>query len=173
MEKSEHCKEVYAHFGLALYRAQCVEQSISQLLIFFDFFHKNVLTATSQADWESKFETYDEALSKKTMGQLLKNLALLGMLDNGIETLLGDALSKRNYLAHRFFVENAYNFLSSAGRNLMIVELETIRDLFNKIEDVLNPITSELCEKYGITKEKLHEIECQMFGQALGDLDLP
>lgn len=34
MNTSEHCKEVYAYFGLAMYRAQCVEQSIVQLLIF-------------------------------------------------------------------------------------------------------------------------------------------
>lgn len=40
MEESEHVKEVYAHYGLAMYLAQCVEQSLIQLLVFHEFFLK-------------------------------------------------------------------------------------------------------------------------------------
>jgi len=172
VDRSEHCKDVYAHAGLALYRAQCVEQSIVQLLIFFDFFHRNVSTYTSQSDWEANLDTYDEALSKKTMGQLIKNLMALGAIDKSIEASLGDALSKRNYLAHRFFVDHALNFVSANGRDHMISELEAITEYFNNVEAVLNPITEKLCEKYGLTPEKLYEIALELFAQANGDLDV-
>lgn len=173
MDESDHCKEVYAHHGLAMFRAQCVEQSIVQLLIFFDFFRKNVSGYTTLEKWEQDFDAFDQALSAKTMGQLMKHLASLGAVDPSLEPLLFDALAKRNHLAHRFFVDHALNFLSAPGRDSMIQELETAGELFNKIEDTLNPITYELCEKYGLTQEKLKEIERKLFAEAGGDLSTP
>jgi hypothetical protein len=74
MDKSEHCKEVYAHHGLAMYRAQCVEQSIVQLLIYFDFFAKQVPLFKSVEQWEQDFDSFDQVMSAKTMGQLVKKL---------------------------------------------------------------------------------------------------
>jgi hypothetical protein len=66
-------------------------------------------------------------------------------------------------LAHRFFVDHAMNFLSEAGRNAMLSDLEAKTALFDKVEDTLNPITYQLCAKYGLTQEKLKEIELQLF----------
>ena len=173
METSEHCREVYAHHGLAMYRAQCVEQSIIQLLIYFDFFAKQVPLFKSKEQWEQEFDNFDQVMSAKTMGQLVKKLVDVGAVDSSIEGLLRDGLNARNHLAHRFFVDHALNFLSEAGRNKMISELEEKCALFNKIEDVLNPITYRLCEKYGFTQEKLREIERALFKEAGGDLDPP
>lgn len=173
MDQSEHCKEVYAHHGLAMYRAQCVEQSIIQLIVFFDFFRKNMPKYETADKWTQDFDKVDELLSSKTMGQLVKNLNSMGAIDPSIESLLRDALKKRNWLAHRFFVDHAMSFLSSAGRDQMIQELEVSRELFIKVEDILNPITYTLCEKYGLTQDKLKQIECELFAQAGGDLEAP
>lgn len=168
MDESEHCKEVYAHHGLAMFRAQCVEQSISQLLVFFYFFRKNVPHYTTIEKWEEDIDAYDESLSAKTMGQLLKQLSSLKAVDALLEPLLREALAKRNHLAHRFFVDHALNFVSSTGRDRMISELEAATELFNKVENTLNPITLSLCEKYGLTQEKLKEIEQALFAEADG-----
>lgn len=173
MDKSEHCKEVYAHHGLAMYRAQCVEQSIVQLLIYFDFFAKQVPLFKSVEQWKQDFDNFDQVMSAKTMGQLVKKLVDLGAVDPSIETLLREGLKARNYLAHRFFVDHALNFLSEEGRNKMIVEAEENCKLFNEIEEMLNPITHALSEKYGITQEQLKEIEQMLFKKAGGDLDPP
>ena len=88
MDTSEHCKEVYAYFGLAMYRAQCVEQSIVQLLIFFDFFKENVPKFSTSEKWEVDFDRFDEMLSKKTMGNLLNSIKKLSVLDDDIENTL-------------------------------------------------------------------------------------
>ncbi len=173
MDKSEHCKEVYAHHGLAMYRAQCVEQSIVQLLIYFDFFEKQVPLFKSVEQWEQDFDNFDQVISAKTMGQLVKKLVDLNAVDPSIEELLREGLKARNHLAHRFFVDHALNFVSEEGRNKMIAEAEEKCTLFNKIEDVLNPITYALCEKYGLTQETLKEIEQKLFQEAGGDLDPP
>ncbi|MCO7255851.1 hypothetical protein KSI86_16975 [Dickeya oryzae] len=159
MDTSEHCKEVYAYFGLAMYRAQCVEQSIVQLLIFFDFFIKNVPAFSTRDKWEEGFDRFDKELSEKTMGQLLNLIRKLEILDKDIEVILSTALKKRNWLAHSFFFEHALDFISENGRNNMIKELNNSIDVFNSVEDILNPISHNAALKYGLTDEVLDEIE--------------
>jgi hypothetical protein len=173
MDESEHCKEVYAHHGLAMYRAQCVEQSIVQLLVFFDFFRENVPQYATLHKWEHDFDVFDRGLSSKTMGQLIKRLASINALDASLEPLLRESLVQRNHLAHRFFVEHAMDFLSEPGRDRMIQELEAARELFNSVERVLNPITYALCEKYGLTEERRKQIEHEMLAEAKASLTTP
>lgn len=173
MDKSEHCKEVYAYHGLAMYRAQCVEQSIIQLLIYFDFFEKHIPLFKSKEQWEQNFDNFDQLMSAKTMGQLMKRLVNMDAVDPSLEVLLREGLKVRNHLAHRFFVDHALNFLSEAGRDKMISELVEKCALFNGIEDILNPITRAMCEKYGLTDEKLEEIKQALLKETADKLDLP
>lgn len=162
MDTSEHCKEVYAYFGLAMYRAQCVEQSIVQLLIFFDFFIKNVPEFSTHDKWEADFDRFDKVLSEKTMGQLLGLIKKIEILDDDIESILSTTLKKRNWLAHSFFVDHAAAFVNEKGRNEMIKELNHLIDLFNSVEDILHPISSNAALRYGITDEFLDEIQSEM-----------
>jgi len=171
MNKSEHCKEVYAYFGLAMYRAQCVEQSIVQLLIFFDFFIKNVPKFRTSQQWEMDFDTFDKALSKKTMGNLLSLLKDIGVLDETITNKLSLALKKRNYLAHTYFVEHALDFINEAGRNNMIKELQEIIEMLNTVEETLQPISRAAAIKYGLTDEVLERLKNEMYESVNGDLN--
>ena len=159
MDTSEHCKEVYAYFGLAMYRAQCVEQSIVQLLIFFDFFTINVPAFSTRDKWEEGFDRFDKELSEKTMGQLLNLIRKLEILDRDNEIILSNVLKKRNWLVHSFFVDYALDFMSENGRNNMIDELSNSIALFNSVEDILKPISHNAALKYGLTDEVLDEIE--------------
>lgn len=173
MDKSEHCKDVYAYFGYVMYRAQCVEQSIIQLIIFFDFFQKHATSMKSAGEWAKNYDQFDGYLSAKTMGQLVKNLVSLGAVAQDIEEKLRFALKKRNWLAHKFYVDHAMNFVSENGRDLMIQELQECGEQFDVIENILTPITYSLCEKYGITQEILKETERELFAKAGGDLSPP
>jgi hypothetical protein len=76
-----------------MYRAQCVEQSIIQLLIYFDFFAKQVPLFKSKEQWEQDYDSFDQVMSAKTMGQLVKKLVEVGAVDPSIENLLRDALA--------------------------------------------------------------------------------
>jgi len=170
MDTSEHCKEVYAYFGLAMYRAQCVEQSIVQLLIFFDFFKENAPKFSTSEKWEEDFDRFDEMLSKKTMGNLLNSIKKLSVLDDDIENTLSLALKKRNWLAHAYFVDHALDFINESGRNQMITELEKVIELFNLVENILQPISSSAALKYGLTDEILEKIKKEMYKSVQGDL---
>ncbi|MFW0765527.1 hypothetical protein ACN0IV_06740 [Trabulsiella odontotermitis] len=169
MDTSEHCKEVYAYFGLAMYRAQCVEQSIVQLLIFFDFFTTNVPTFTTHDKWEVEFDKFDKVLSEKTMGQLLGLIRKLELLDSNIEVMLSTTLKKRNWLAHSFFVDHAVDFINKNGRDQMIKELNDSIELFNSVEDILYPIGRNAALKYGLTDELLDKIQSELCKSTTSD----
>lgn len=170
MNKSEHCKEVYAYFGLAMFRAQCVEQSIIQLLIFLVFFKENATKISSVEKWALEFDNFDKTLSKKTMGHLLGALRELGVLNEVIENTLLKALTKRNWLAHGYFVDRAIEFLSKSGRNQMIGELEDIIELFNLAEDYLQPISKKIALQYGLTDDKLEEMKKEIYPSEIDDM---
>lgn len=159
---SEECKDVYAHFGLAMYLAQCVEQSMIQLLIFFDFFENNARHWESEEKWSVDFGVFESAVSRNTMGRLIGLLKKLDnfsqLLDEGFESLLREALDKRNWLAHAYFSDRAESFLHSSGRAKMIAELEEAGALFKSVEDRLNPITYALAGKYGLTERLIQEL---------------
>ncbi len=158
MNKSEHCREVYAYFGLAVYSAQCVESSIIQMLIFCDLYEKEAINKQSQTEWEAKFDEFDQQLSAKTMGRLIGHLKLLNVINSDTEESLAIALKKRNFLAHRYFPERGMDFINHLGREKMIKELSEMVDFFHQIENILNPITMEIAEKYGLTEQVLEEI---------------
>ena len=170
MDTSEHCKEVYAYFGLSMYRASSVEQSIIQLIMLYDFFSKHVPNFKSKAQWESDFDKFDCEMSLKTMGRLVKYLVGLEAINSEIEEKLQKVLIKRNWLAHRFFVDHAINFVSSSGRDKMITELQESYELFNEIETILNPITMSLLNKYGLTEEHFEKAKEEIFQEAGCDL---
>ncbi|MGZ8251409.1 MAG: hypothetical protein ACXW1P_03505 [Methylophilaceae bacterium] len=173
MDKSGHCKEVYARFGHAMYRAQCVEQAIVQLIVFTEFFGKNVPVKMSQDEWTKAFDEFDGVLSVKTMGQLVKNLKSVAAIESSIEDELNNALKKRNWLAHHFFVDHALSFVSAEGRERMIGDTLAATEIFDKVEERLTPITYTLAEKYGLSQDVLKATEREMFAKANGDLPPP
>ncbi|MGI2178423.1 hypothetical protein [Shewanella frigidimarina] len=170
MDKSEHCKEVYAYYGLAMYRAQCVEQSIIQMLIFCDLYERMSKPQICREEWEAKFDSFDKEVSDKTMGRLIGHLKSLNVIQPSTEQLLASALKERNFLAHSYFPAKAMDFMSEPGRNEMISGLEKSIELFNQVENILNPLTMTIAAKYGLTEEVLVDIQNQALEEAKSDL---
>ncbi len=163
MDTLEQRKKVYASFGLAMFRAQCAEQSIIQLLVFFDFFDKRVETDESAEQWEKDFDEFGKTTSKKITQRLILAMNELRIIDKEIEELLILAQKKRNWLAHTYFNDRSLDFTSEKGRDEMIEELDDAVSIFNQVVETLNPITKELCEKYGLTEDMLEGIKHEMY----------
>ena len=143
---SEQVKEVYAYFGLAMYKAQCVERQLAMIL------------ATRYGPGPSKitrteFDDLLESLFSKTMGWLIRDIGELAKLSEGEREQLQEALSKRNWLAHRYFWERARVFLSESGRVSMIQELQEAVDSFGALDQLLTSRTMEWAEPMGITEQ--------------------
>jgi len=166
MDTLEHRKKVYASFGLAMCRAQCAEQSIMQLLVFFDFFDKRVETDESAEQWEKDFDDFGKTTSRKITERFIQAINELRVIDKEIEELLALAQKKRNWLAHTYFNDRSLDFNSEKGRDKMIEELDDAVSIFNQVEETLSPITKELCEKYGLSEDILEGIKYEMYSSS-------
>ncbi|HCG8518957.1 TPA: hypothetical protein NJ569_004495, partial [Vibrio parahaemolyticus] len=124
----------------------------------------------TQEEWEAKFDSFDQEVSDKTMGRLIGHLKSLNVLQSTTESLLAKALKERNFLAHSYFQAKAMDFMNESGRNKMITGLEKSIELFNQVEDILNPITMSVAAKYGLTEEVLENIQKQALEEAKTDL---
>jgi len=147
-EKSEHCKEVYAHAGLALYWAQCLEKSLENFLCL----HSRLTGVCMTLEQFDALEARVEAL---TLRDLLKDTRKKVRFKAGAEELLTEALTRRNFLAHRFFKERAEDFMSKSGRDRMIAELQEIQECFRRADVVGSVICKALQQALGISDDSI------------------
>ena len=73
--ESEHIKEVYAYFGLAMYHAQCLEK---QLVMILATKYEPGPTRITRTEFDSIFEELDS----RTLGQLVSEIKNLKALSN-------------------------------------------------------------------------------------------
>lgn len=143
----EDPKEIHAFYGLAAYYAQCVEQSIIILL--------TTLRASTEAN-ELKGVSYDDVLTmldKKPMGWLIKLLQKVAPVEPGLQTRLESLLHTRNYLVHRFFVQNSEKLFTKTGRKSAIDELWQIARAFQECDHILVRIYEDIFAKFGYSSE--------------------
>jgi hypothetical protein len=152
---SEHIKNVYAEFGLALYLAQVLEHGIVNALMVVDLLAKNAGHPMQRQKWIEEFDSFMDRHFAITLGKMINRLKELIEMPDDLESLLSDALSKRNYLAHHYFRERAEEFISYHGREQMVAELEDVQRLFRQADERLESILKPLRERYGISDEQL------------------
>ena len=152
-------KEVYAFFGLAAYCCQLLEQGIVNLLVGLRILGKKTPT------WGDVRTLYDE-VDRKTLGQLLRGVRELAPFDPQLEGELANALKKRNYLLHHFFVQHSESLLSATGQRKMIDELSGIIAMFKNVDPQVDDLWLAIWGKYGFTEEQI-ERELEATKEAL------
>jgi len=159
--ESEQVREVFAHYGRAMYAAQCLEQSIFQHLVFFDLFPKTIAAHTTPDNWTANFDQYEARELGQTMGKLVRRLQQVGQSTEAVERLLAQALKDRNWLAHGYFSDRAVEFTVPSGRLEMIEELKTISDQFFSCTNEIDVVWLPVARAYGYSEEvgKKHEEE--------------
>ena len=160
--QSYQTREVYAHYGLAMFLAQCVEQAIFQNLIFFDYFPNATKSISDAETWTREFDAFEGRELGRTMGMLIKRLKEAGQITSIIEECLSEVLAKRNFLAHHYFAQRAVEFTLDDGRSSMIEELVVIQGLFREAEERIMEVTSPVAKKYGLTDDVLVRIKVEL-----------
>lgn len=146
-----HRKSVFAWFGTAAYHAQCFEMELrSTALLWFRLMQP--AASPDQVDGE------DGRLVRKTMGQLLKELESAGLITTGASKELNLVLKKRNYLMHGFYFKNAACFKTSASRDAVIAELQSLSDEFKIADDATSELTKRLQRKLGWSDEMIERL---------------
>jgi len=147
-EHIEHIKEVFAHYGLARYFAQCLEHGIVNALMQLDLFavraeeiRRREQPPRTRDECYKIFDTYEAEQFEKTMGNLIKQLHLFAEVPDQIAMTLLTSKKRRDFLAHHFFRERAVDFTTAHGRNAMLAELKKDQQLF---EEADNGVSSDV-----------------------------
>ena len=158
----EQNREVFARFGLAMYQAQCLER---QLAIILATKHSPDPSRVAPEELEETFELQ----FSKTFGKLVEEIGKLVQLSDDECGRLNEALVKRNWLAHRYFWERAYDILTERGRAKMIQELQEVSDFLSSLDAVFTCRTFNIIERFGISEQTVNkEIE-----RTIGDREEP
>ena len=107
MERDDLVRDVYAHFGLAMYLAQVLEHGIVNAMIAAKLPFRQTVT-------RQDIDAFMERQFKKPLGKLLQELTRHITVRGDLERVLTEALAMRNRLAHHYFRERAGDFVTAA-----------------------------------------------------------
>ena len=132
--------EVYAKFGLTAEAAQLFETELGTILLARE---------GEERGWHLKANPKEaaefyEQLNRRTLGQILATLREYIDLDEQVTQSFEIALKARNRLNHGFFERHNFAIYSEAGRNAMIVELETMHSQLVEAYQIAQPAAIQL-----------------------------
>lgn len=151
----EETRDIYAHFGLSIYLAQCLEHGIANALAIADLIPRSVRERPSREKWYAAFDDFMGSKFQATLGRLTGELREIAPISPELETVLADALRKRNWLAHHYFRERAEAFVTKTGRTAMAQELQEAQELFLRADKLLYDELRPLRNRFGLTDETL------------------
>jgi len=150
----ELVKEVFAHFGLAVYLAQALEHSLLNALTTV---YGPGPTKLTQAELEKRFEN----LNARTLTALVDTLRDAGLPAELMPTVR-TALEDRNRLAHEFFWAHALDFASAEGCRRLLAEL---LEMQQRLSDCTGRVEAEVhrwAAAHGISTQDFDAIHAAM-----------
>jgi len=152
-DKNEQSKLVYSYLGLAIFWAQCIEQTFENMLILEQVANKEGVT-------EDFIDTiYDKTdASKATMGRQINDVKKVYSISDEHVKELKSVLDKRNFLAHKFFKVYSFKFFSEQGKLEMIEECTHFVEKTQSLDAKLNDYYEEYKAKIGITEDLIQRL---------------
>lgn len=144
--ESHRVREVFAHYGLAMYTAQGFERTLALCLATV---YRHEPTRITRRE----FRRLLESNYQKTLGQLVSKLRQSVAIPGDLEETLTGALEKRNWLTHSYFWERAVTFCKEDGQQTMISELKLAVDFFDRADASVGRALRDWRTKHGITEE--------------------
>ena len=137
-------KEVFAHFGRAMYQCQCLEISIVTAYLLLDLVPKKRAHIASQEEWQALVSSSVAHQFEQTLGKMIRSLMATGYLTASLKEKLTAALAERNQLAHGYFRDRQDEFTTSDGCRQMMAELSVstmrICEAGESLERMLEPV---------------------------------
>jgi hypothetical protein len=140
-------RDVFAHYGAAMFYAQVLEQGLVNALTFAQ-------TATNQTGTQQLLDFNFSANLSVPMGRLLHRLKPFLGDDTELATALTGALELRNRFAHSFWVEHDKSFFSFAGREIMLADSIEAQETFQAVDQRLTPVLERYLHSLGITPKQ-------------------
>lgn len=166
----EHVKTVYAHYGLALYLAQCLEHGLANALVYVNLIPRRGRSVRTVEEWNAEFDSFMSRSFEQTLGRLIRDLRESTPVPSELEDKLTHTLRRRNWLTHHFFRERAEEFMSARGRDSMLRELEEAQTLFQAADDLLDRTVRPIREKHRFSDDRLEKFYTDYLSKIEHDL---
>ena len=153
MDEDEHHKEVYAHFGLAMFKAQVLEHAVVNALVLCDLIPNRREKALSTESWAADVDQFMDGHFADVFGRMIKSFRKAATVSADLQESLESALKMRNFLAHRYFRERDTAWLTEESRDGMIEELREACRLFERTDGLIDDLIEPLCARYGLTQD--------------------
>ncbi len=148
-EQSELIKEVFARFGTAYFESEVLHRGLCNIYTLATF-DKSESVTRPRVDEKLKYAY------SLTLGQIIRESKHL--FPNNIQEQLELALSKRNFLAHRFWFEKNHLMFAEQGLLQLQRELIEFTDFFDSLDKTISSFFYPIRQKFGITDEMLQGI---------------
>lgn len=150
-------KLIYTYFGLAVYKAQCLEETFSFILWSSRIIENNIMTNEEVNEIIDSIEN-----SKKTMGSFIYEIKKAYNLSIKVEKELFRVLENRNYLIHKYFKLEISKFYSDNGKKSMLKFFSTFVDDVTKLDDELKFYTEKYRQKFGLKDKYIYQLMEEM-----------
>ena len=139
----ETVRDVFAWYGAAMHAAQFFEGDLVSLYLTACAWKNEGATLPQLHTWE-------EAVSRDTLGRLLKRLTEMKPVSDEVLHLWDAALSARNRLAHNFFWSNFEQISDPKAHPGLIVGLREVTKTFNDAAQAARDAVEQLIPLLGI-----------------------
>jgi hypothetical protein len=163
-DEGEHCKEVYAYFGMAYYESGVVESGIANALLYGEFLlgwkqriEREGKASFDRGVYEAEFDAYMQNQFAQTLGNLFKRLDQVIGIPTDLKGAIAEGKKLRDFLAHHFYREHAKDFVTRQGRDRMIVELAEMGAKFEEIDRSIQALLEPVKRILGIREELLNK----------------
>jgi hypothetical protein len=150
----EEVREVFARYGLTMYKSQCLERNMISYLAL-----SSLPAVTHRYAIDDRFAEHQRA----TFTQLVDRLSPL-LEDAELKNELTALAEVRNRIAHSYFWEMAAALTRSDGCNRMVKDLSLLADRFGLADERLSVGTRRLLQARGVSASML---EAEMEGLRL------
>lgn len=144
--EAEHVQEVFAHFGEAMYQAQCLEKEMAILL---SCYYTQTPTEMSRRRADELFDGSLEQTFGALKNEIKRKIELLPETDVKLE----EATVNRNWLAHHYWWDRVSELTVFSGRVKMLEELKELAALFFELSQVFSGMVKEWAFQHGLTQK--------------------
>jgi hypothetical protein len=147
-------REVFAHFGRAMYMANCIERNIAAVLIYVQW-RPSLKPPMTREQYEASYDAYYADLERLTMGALLRRLRSCDDVPDRLVSLLERCLEVRNTFTHHYFWTRAGEFTIHDGQLMMIKECDDATAFFGEASNELLRYAEPYLKAHGVTENEL------------------
>lgn len=138
----ELIKEVYAHFGLCMYRAQVFESALINILTLLE-------TSASKSPTRKTFDDFYKKHERLTFGQLMAALETHKILPARLAHKIRGLKAERDHLAHQYFRDHALEFQTVGRCRRMIEDLKARTVRFITLDEQVTDFQNETFSRLG------------------------